>query len=170
MSKAQNISEKLDKLSKKFEVASETAEEIVQASEEVEEIASEVIKEKQQYRPEDIMTLELMADDFKFSRETLKQSIKFAKAVLEKTTQDLLLTEKGRAGDTTAFAELTTALLNGIKVHSQLYKDFSNVLLNIKNIQKADKENINVTNNLNVENTETISTVDLIEKLRLNKT
>jgi len=54
-------------------------------------------------------------------------------------------------------------VLNGVKVHSQLYKDFSTVLLNIK---KINSENINITNNLNIKNTENISTVELIKRLK----
>ena len=46
--------------------------------------------------------------------------------VLENATQELLNAEgESKASNTMAFAELTTAVLNGVKVHSQLYKDFS---------------------------------------------
>jgi hypothetical protein len=105
-----------------------------------------------------------MADDFSFSRTTLKEAISNGKLVLEKATQDLLQgDESTKASNTMAFAELTTAVLNGVKVHAQLYKDFSTVLLNIKKINEVEAPQV-INNTLNV--VENISTVDVIEELK----
>ena len=156
---SQTTIEKIKEISKKFDLA----EDIVEASNEVQVISDDIIKEPQFYAPSDVMSLEIMANDFKFSRDTLKETIEYGRLVLEKATTSLLLEDDEKASNTMAFAELTTAVLNGVKVHSQLYKDFSTVLLNIK---KINSENINITNNLNIKNTENISTVELIKRLK----
>ena len=156
-----NIAEKIKEISAKFDLA----ETLVNDTEILQETVEEIKEQKQEYNPIDVMSLEIMAEDFSFSRKTLKESITFGRKVLEEATKDLLLAEgKNKANNTLAFAELTTAVLNGVKVHSQLYKDFSTVLLNIKKINENKKDNISVTNNLNV--TESISTTDLIERLK----
>ena len=154
-----NITEKIKEISSKFDVA----EQVLQESELIEDISKDVINHKDEYHPSDVMSLEIMAEDFKFNRNSLRESITYGKKVLERVAQDLLLDDKGKATDTQAFAELTSAVLNGTKVLSQMYKDFSTVLLNIKKINESQTPQ-NVTNNLTIN--EPISTVDLIEKLR----
>ena len=158
--------EKIAAISAKFELAETLVSDEVQ--EVIDTEVKVIVENSKDYHPVDVMSLEAMADDFKFSRELLKNAIYNGKLVLDKATQDLLLSDDdSKASSTMAFAELTTAVLNGIKVHSQLYKDFSTVLLNIKKINTMDNPIHNITNNLNV--TDNISTVDLIARLKKTK-
>jgi len=156
-----SVSQKIKDISAKFDFAETLVSSEVQAV--VDSGVQEILVDKDEYHPIDIISITQMADDFRFSRETLQETIMYGRMVLERATQDLLLEDKEKkSGNTIAFAELTTAVLNGVKVLSQSYKDFSNVLLNMKKVQETDKPTIN--NTINV--TENISTVELIERLK----
>jgi hypothetical protein len=165
MNKSQSAADKIKEISKKFDVAEALiCEDVTDAIDNEVEIITE---HKQEYNPVDVMSLQMMSDDFKFSRETLKESIQYGRKVLELATQDLLLAEgEKKSGNTIAYAELTTSILNGVKTYSQLYKDFSAVLLNIKKINKSETPSgpDTINNTMNV--IENISTLDLIEKLK----
>jgi hypothetical protein len=160
--KSQTTIDKIKSISAKFDLADELLSDEVSTTLDTE--VQEVLEHKQEYNPIDVMSLETMSKDFAFSRETLKESITYGRKVLEMATQDLLLTEGDKkSGNTIAFAELSTAVLNGVKTYSQLYKDFSTVLLNIKKINTSDTPDT-VNNTVNI--IEDISTVELIERLK----
>jgi len=159
--KVKSTQDKIAEITAKFDAAEEIlSPEIVET---VQTETQQIEDEKEKYDPIDVMSLKQMADDFKYSGEILREVIGNGRMVLEKATQELMLAEDSKYEDTTAFAELTTAVLNGVKVHSQLYKDFSNVLLNIKKIYEGTTPKT-VTNNLTIH--EDISTVDIIERLK----
>lgn len=161
MDKAKSAIDKIKEISAKFDAA----DKIVEASKEIEEVSTEII-ECNDYSPNDVLPLKIMADDFKFSRETLQDSIKCGRQLLESISLSLLKDDEQNIDNITMFTELTNAVLNGVKVHSQLYKDFSVVLVNLKKVNSNDSDTPkNVTNNLNI-GSEVISTIDLIEKLR----
>lgn len=168
MNKSQSAISAIDKIkeiSKRFDVAETLVDGDV--AEVIEDQVQEIISNKTEYNPIDIMSVEQMADDFKFSRETLQDVIRNGREVLDRATQDLLLAEgDAKAGSTMAFAELSSAILNGIKVHSSLYKDFSIVLLNIKKINETNAPT-NVTNNLTI--TDNVTTTEIIERLKRAK-
>ena len=156
-----SITDKIQSISKKFELAESLVSNEVQET--IDTVVTEVVLQKTEYDPLDIMSVEQMADDFRFSRETLQDVIRNGREVLDRATQDLLLAENdAKAGSTMAFAELSTALLNGIKIHSQMYKDFSIVLLNLKKVQTGEAPT--TVNNTIV--TDNVSTVEIIERLR----
>jgi len=159
--KAQNVADKIKAISAKFDLAESVLTDDIQES--VDEGLKEVQEHKQDYHPVDIMSLEQMAEDFKFSRETLRETISYGRRVLEVATQDALTNDK-KASDIMSFSELVTSVLNGVKVQSQLYKDFSTVLLNIKKVISESSESTTTNNTINI--TENISTTDLIERMR----
>jgi len=160
--KSQSAAEKIKAISDKFDVAEslicDDVTEVLDAE------VQTIEKNRQDYNPIDVMSLQTMSDDFKFSRETLKESIQYGRKVLEVATQNLLLAEgDAKSTNTIAYAELTTSILNGVKTYSALYKDFSNTLLSLHKIQGIESPNT-VNNTVNVY--DDISTVDLIEKLK----
>jgi len=162
MSKVQSAADKIKSISAKFDLADDLVSDEVQVVLDTE--VKVITDNQQQYNPVDVMSLKKMSDDFNFARDTLKESIVYGRKVLETATQDLLLTDgEKKSGNTIAFAELTTAVLNGVKTYSHLYKDFSTVLLNIKKINTADTPDT-INNTINI--TEDISPVDLIERLK----
>lgn len=163
--KAESLANKINNISAKFDIAEEIcADDVLEF---VEEKTLDIELHKEEYDPIEVMTLSIMAEDFKHSREVLKETINNGRRVLNNATLNLLdADEENTASMTVAFAELTSAVLNGIKVQSTLYKDFSNVLLNMKTLSGTGPTGPDkVTNNLTI-NTESISTVDLIAKLK----
>lgn len=152
---------KIEKISAKFDLADSLVGSDI--SDVLETEVKEISDNQKEYHPIDVMSIKQMADDFKFSRETLEECITNGRAVLERATQDLLLETDNKSGHTMAFAELTTAVLSGVKTHSNLYKEFSATLLNIKKINASGTPQT-VTQNLNI--TENISPIELIERLK----
>lgn len=70
-----------------------------------------------------------------------------------------------------SFAELNNSITNNMKIYTQSYKQISEVLVNLSKLQSTSKGNTinNVTNSItavNVNNTEPISTLDLIKQLQ----
>jgi len=164
MKSTQSTADKIKEISKKFDVADAIISDDVAVV--LEDEVKNVTEHSSEYNPIDVMSLQNMAEDFRFSRDTLKESIQYGRKVLESATLDLLLSENDKkSGDTMAFAELTTAVLNGVKTYSALYKDFSNTLLNLNKVHSLSNDNIINTNNT-VNILENISTVDLIEQLK----
>ena len=154
----QTMEDKIKAISAKFEVAESIVCEDVEV---LDEKVSEISTNRTEYHPADVMSVEVMAEDFKFSRDSLKETIRYGRQVLEAATQELLMGDD-KASNTMAFAELTSSVINGIKVYSSIYRDFSITLLNIKKVIKEEAP-ASVTNNLNVA---PISTIDLIQQLK----
>jgi len=150
--KAESVQSKIEAISKKFDVA----ESLI--GEDVQELAEPVLNHKEKYHPIDVMSLENMVEDFRYSRKVLKETISYGRKVLQKITLDSLTEKKI---NTMGFAEVLNSLLQGVKVHSQLYKDFSTVLVNIKKLQDDDTPK-------DKESTDRkpISTIDLIQQLK----
>jgi len=167
LSSVQSASDKIKAISAKFDLVEDVVSSEIQETLDAE--VEVIVTNKQDYHPIDVMSLENMAADFKFSRETLKESIDSARLVMDKVSVGILENEENSvsADDILSFTQLSTAIFNGVKVHSQLYKDFSATLLSIKNINKTDTptQTSHTTNNLTV-NTEDISTIDVIARLK----
>ena len=166
--KAQSLAEKMNNLTKKFDLAEEILIEGNDIIDYVEEHTTNV--ELFEDNIESI-NLELMVEDFKFVRETLKESIENGRKVLNVITLDLLDTEdEKRAALILSFAELNKAVADNSKLYMQSYREISTVLLNLDKIKKA-KNKTEVTNNTN--NTininagaEPISAMDIIKRLK----
>ena len=173
--KAESLAAKLNKLTAKFDLA----QELVIDSEDIIEFVEEKTSNIDLYSSEDLSVADLtsvdlinlqnMVEDFKYIRDTLRETSDNGRRVLNAVTLDLLDSDDDkRAALILSFAELNRAVGDNMKLYMQSYKDISTVLLNldkIKKNEKDDKTKVNVTNNLNVVNTETISTVDLIKRL-----
>ena len=164
VNKSSALADKINSISAKFDIAEEICGTDVQ--EFVEEKTKEIVLHQEEYDPIDVMTLTQMADDFKYSRETLKEVIDNGRKVLANATLNLLdADDESTASMTLAYAELNKAVLDGIKTQTNLYREFSSVLLNIKKLG-ADLPGTKVTNNVTINTSEQISTVDLIKQLK----
>jgi hypothetical protein len=173
--KAESLADKMNKLTAKFDLA----EELILDGDDIIDFVDEKTKKVDLYESEtennsqelitssDLINLNIMVEDFKYIRDTLKETTDNGRSVLNVITVDLLESDDDkRAALILSFAELNRAVGDNMKLYMQSYKDISTVLLNLDKIKKNEKsENINVTNNLNVVNNESISTVDLIKKL-----
>lgn len=163
--KAQSLAEKMNNLTKKFDLAEDILIEGNDIIEYVEEHTSNVELFKDTIES---INLELMVEDFKFVRETLKESIENGRKVLNVVTLDLLDTEdEKRAALILSFAELNKAVADNSKLYMQSYREISTVLLNLDKIKK-EKAKTEVTNNtININSgAETISAMDIIKRLK----
>jgi len=149
--KAESVQSKIEAISKKFDIAE------TMIIEDVEELAEPVLKNKEQYHPIDVMSLENMVEDFRYSRKVLKETISYGRKVLQKLALDSLTEKKI---NTMGFAEISNSLIQGIKTHSQIYKDFSTVLINIKSLKEDTPDSKKDTDS------KPISTIDLIQQLK----
>jgi hypothetical protein len=175
--KSQSLAEKMNRLTEKFTENMDTANEMVLTGDDIIDYVEEKTQDIKLYAGAEIMAAEIinlnnMVEDFKYVRETLKENTDNGRRVLNSITLDLLDSDDDkRAGLVMSFAELNTAIANNMKLYMLAYKEISNVLLNLDKIKKAEKaENPQTINNtLNINSTETISTVDLIKRLTANK-
>jgi hypothetical protein len=171
--KSQSLAEKMNRLTAKFAENIDTAEEMVLTGDDVYEMVEAKTQDVQLYEDTgflaaEIINLTTMVEDFKYVRETLKENTDNGRRVLNSITLDLLDSDDDkRAGLVMSFAELNTAIANNMKLYMLAYKEISNVLLNLDKIKKAEKADgpQTINNTLNINSTETISTVDLIKRL-----
>lgn len=171
--KSQSLADKMNRLTAKFADNIGTAEEMVLTGDDIVEYVEEKTQDVQLYEESTLIATEIinlsnMVDDFKYVRETLKENTDNGRRVLNSITLDLLDSDDDkRAGLVMSFAELNTAIANNMKLYMLAYKEISNVLLNLDKIKKAEKADGSQTinNTLNINATETISTVDLIKRL-----
>ena len=170
--KSESLAEKMNRLTAKFADNIDTAEEMVLTGDDIVEYVEEKTQDVQLYSEQlpvaEIINLNNLVNDFQFVRETLRENTENGRRVLNSVTLDLLDTEDDkRASLIMSFAELNKAIADNMKLYIQGYKEISNVLLNLDKIQKAEKADApqTINNTLNINSTETISTVDLIKRL-----
>ena len=170
--KSQSLAEKMNRLTAKFADNIDTAEEMVLTGDDIVEFVEEKTQSVQLYSDQipatEIINLNNMVEDFKYVRETLKENTDNGRRVLNSITLDLLDSDdEKRASLIMSFAELNTAIANNMKLYMLAYKEISNVLLNLDKIKKSEEPQgpQTINNTLNINATETISTVDLIKRL-----
>ena len=170
--KSQSLAEKMNRLTAKFAENIDTAEELVLTGDDIVEYVEDKTQDIQLYSEQlpvaEIINLNNLVSDFQFVRETLRENTENGRRVLNSVTLDLLDTEDDkRASLIMSFAELNKAIADNMKLYIQGYKEISNVLLNLDKINKVEKPEgpQTVNNTLNINSTETISTVDLIKRL-----
>ena len=173
--KAQSLADKMNELTSKFDLS----EEMIQTGSELEEYVEEKTKdvgfsttgdivtgEYENMSAADFINLELMVRDFKYVRESLKETTNNGRRVLQSITLDLLdEDEENRASLITSFAELNKAIAENMKLYMQSYKDISTVLLNLDKISKSKTPQSGTVTNNTVVVAEPISTADLIKQL-----
>lgn len=169
--KAQSLADKMNKLTEKFNIAEEMEVEGGDLIEIVEEKTKTVELYEEKIAPTSIINLEIMVDDFKFIRETLKENIQNGRRILNSVTLDLLDgDENSRPTLILSFAELNKSITDNTKQYMQSYKDISTVLLNMDKIMKVEKEMEGgaktVNNTVNVHTTEAVSTAELIARMK----
>ncbi len=171
--KSESLAEKMNRLTAKFTENIDTANEMVLTGDDVIEYVEEKTQDVKLYEDGGLLAAEIinlnnMVEDFKYVRETLKENTDNGRRVLNSITLDLLDSDDDkRAGLVMSFAELNTAIANNMKLYMIAYKEISNVLLNLDKIKKSENADgpKTINNTLNINSTETISTVDLIKRL-----
>ena len=174
--KAQSLADKMNSLTEKFNLSEEMVTEGADLEAYVQEKTKDITLssgESDRTNTTEILSmteyvnLEMMVQDFKYVRETLRETTDNGRRVLQSVTLDLLEEdEESRASLITSFAELNKAVADNMRLYMQSYRDISTVLLNLDKIIKTQKPTTpgNVTNNT-VIMAEPISTSDLIKQL-----
>lgn len=169
--KADNFSNKINELNKKFDQAEEVCsgevvEFITQKQKDIELFVekapenSEIVITKKE-----VMKLNIMIDDFKMTRESLTDTITNGRKILNSIALDILDSdEDAKASLITSYAELTKGINDSVKVFSGLYKQISETLINLENLEAGTTGKSDVTNIENV-TVNTVNTVDLIQQL-----
>lgn len=169
--KADSLAAKMNKITEQLDLSEELLVEGSDIVEYVEDKTQDItLYEEKSYA--DIMNLQIMTDDFKYVRETLREVTDNARRVQNAITLDLLDTDDDkRAALVVSFAELSKAITDAQKLYVSSYKEMSTTLLNLDKIKKAEKAEgpKTINNTLNVTTAEPISTTDLIQQLRGNK-
>ena len=169
--KANSLANRMNQLTESFDLAEEMVVEGDDIIEFVEEKTKDIsLYEDAEINPLEVVCIETMVSDFKYIRETLKETTDNGRRVLNAVTLDLLSEDEETTGDKrsaliTSFAELNRSVGDNMKLYMQSYKDISTVILNIDKVQKT-KTPSTVNNNLTIHNTEPLNTVDLISRLR----
>lgn len=168
--KANSLADRMNRLTEKLNLSEEL---LVQGSDIVDfvEEKTKTIELYQNPSYADIMNIQIMTDDFKYVRETLREVTDNARRVQNAITLELIDTDsEKRAALVVSFAELSKAITDAQKLYVDSYRQMSNTLLNLDKIKKADTGLSNVTNNLHIHGTETVSTFDLIAALQARAT
>lgn len=145
--KTNSLVNKINEISKKFEIAEEvTSDEIVDyVTEKVNNVTS-FAESSSDISASDILNLTAMTQDFKFIRETLTENIKNGRRILDVVTLELLdADESTRLELITAFTELNNSIANNLKIYTTSYKEISTVLLNIDKISKNSSDSSSKT-------------------------
>lgn len=167
--KAESLANKMNKLTEKFNLAEEAEVHGSELIEIVQEKTKDIKLYEEKIAPTEIINLEVMTEDFKFVRETLKENIENGRRVLNSITLDLLdADEDSKASLIMSFAELNKSITDNTKQYMQAYKDISNVLLNMDKIMAAQKVEgpKTVNNTVNVVTSEPVSTAELISRMK----
>ena len=169
--KAESLADKMNALTDKFNLSEEMITTGTELEVYIEEKTQDIIlSEDDELTITDVVNLETMVRDFKYVRESLKETTDNGRRVLQSVTLDLLSEDdESRASLITSFAELNRAVADNMKLYMQSYKDISTVILNLDKVKRAAIiTQPSVTNN-NLIVTEQKNTADLIKELSLLK-
>ena len=166
----QTLQSKIDKISSKFELAEELVKsEVVQ---EVEDNVNYAIEVDKDISPTEVISLNTMVSDFKYTRDTLKTLIETARGVSKVISSRLNYADDETISEMVgAFTELNNSISNSMKIYTLSYKQISEVLVNLGKVNKPENSNSSTssnsstTNNVTINTTETINTVDLIARM-----
>lgn len=162
--KSDKLAQKINEISAKFDIAEElTGDDVIEYVEQKTELLEPELSAT------DAIVLEQLTEDFKFGRDTLKANIKNGRRVLDTITLELLDSDDDKkASLVMAFAELNKGMADNIKVFNASWKQLSEVLVNLDKLNKMGTPSTvnNTVNNINLETSKPISTVDLIASLK----
>jgi hypothetical protein len=169
--KAESLAQKMNSITQKLDLTEELlleGDDIIEYVQEKTKNIQTVTESDPKYK--DIMNLEIMTDDFKYIRETLKEVSDNARRVQSSITIDLLSEDSGsdRPSLITAFSELSKAITDAQKLYIQSYREMSTTLLNLDKMKKDDPEREVKGITIEAEKS-VISTTDLLKKLREEK-
>jgi hypothetical protein len=162
--KVDSLSDRMDKLSKNFDLS----DELTETGNEIIDFLDEKNDDIQIYNnlsDNEVVNLKILVDDFCYIRNTLKESTDNGRRILNIVTLDLLkdnIDDDKKNKLISSFAELNSAICNNVKMYILSYRQISLTLLNIDQYKKQAIDNSEPKN----KNKMNISTTDLIKKLK----
>ena len=158
--KASKLMNKLDNISKNFDLAEDTAKELTL------EVETEVqdIKKLPSVDVGDMFQLEMLQQDFLSVRGTLLDTVTKGKSVIDTLTNEIVLNPTD-AEMIASYSQLIGVVNSSMRLLSGTYKDISDIVTKIKKLEEmAETTSNNVTNiqnNFYAENTN-----DIIKQLK----
>lgn len=190
--RADALAQKMNKLTDTLMSNIQTAEELhitgTEVIESVEEKTEDVDLYSSDMNPLELLNLENLLEDFKYIRDSLRETSDNARKILSQTACQIQ-EGCGDLGDEpsdpveliNSYAILNKALTDNMKMYVQAYKEISNIILNIdkvknsnavKNVEQAQGSQINNTQ-INVYNSDdqhqAINTRDILRSLQAEK-
>jgi hypothetical protein len=190
--RADALAQKMNKLTDTLMSNIQTAEELhitgTEVIESVEEKTEDVDLYSSDMNPLELLNLENLLEDFKYIRDSLRETSDNARKILSQTACQIQ-EGSGDLGDEpsdpveliNSYAILNKALTDNMKMYVQAYKEISNIILNIdkvknsnavKNVEQSQGSQINNTQ-INVYNSDdqhqAINTRDILRSLQAEK-
>lgn len=148
-SKSESVASKMNKLTDTLMSNIETAEEMhitgTDIIESVEEKTEHYDLYQSEISPLELLNLENLLDDFKYIRDTLRESSDNARKILSQTAVDICDGKDDLGDDPVspaemigAYAVLNKSLTDNMKMYVQAYKEISNIILNIDKVKNSN--------------------------------
>ena len=192
--RSNQLASKINKLTDTLMSNIQTAEELHIVGENVIESVEEKTEDTNLYasdiQPIELLNLQNLLDDFKYIRDSLRETSDNARRILSQTATEITDGSGDLGDDVTptelivGYATLNKALTDNMKMYIQAYKEISNIILNIDKVKNSNavknsfgemkgdivQNNYYVADNEDSDKTadvvKTISTTDIIKSLR----
>lgn len=178
--KSNKLADKLNELNKKFEqiddvCSTEIVDFIEQKQQDIEVLTDSgnkdiIVDGEVLVSRSEVIKLQIMVDDYKEVRQTLLDTTRNGKKILEQLTLELMdADEEGRPAAVMAYSSLVGTINQSVKILASSYKDISAVLLNLDKLDKGKDPKITVNGDINVQNNQNnhiSSATDLIKQLK----
>lgn len=174
--KAESLAEKMNKITAKITENLDIAEELEVVSADV----IEQVKEKSNaistfqnctdvtlISEAEAINIQVMTEDFAYGRNILKDQIENTKKILNQLTLNVIGNEEETNAEViSSYAELNKSLTDCMKLFFGSWKDMSAVVIGLDKIKEKIDQGQTINNTVNINTSDSISTVDLIAKLR----
>lgn len=151
-SKAEALSEKMNKLTSKFAEQTTLADDMYVQGEDVEDVVTDILDSKYSdtssksfndiIPTQDAINLQMLLDDFKYVRGVLKSNADDGRKIISAVTLDIMAAEDADKADLIkSFADLNKSIAVNMDLYLKTYKEISNILVQLDKIQdKTDPE------------------------------
>lgn len=178
-SKAEALSEKMNKLTSKFAEQTTLADDMYLQGEDVEDVVTDILDSKYSdtssksfndiIPTQDAINLQMLLDDFKYVRGVLKSNADDGRKIISAVTIDILSADESDKADLIkSFADLNKSIAINMDLYLKTYKEISNILVQLDKIRdKTNPEGAEDCKNGKV--VLEVNATDLIKKIQKSK-
>ena len=168
--KGERLAKRFNEITAKIAESVQNADDLMVDADEittnVDEIIEELPEEQSELDVSEIINLKNLLEDFKYVRQTLKETTEHGKTMLKSMGNELECEPNPKMLE--SYALLQGTLTDNLKLFLQSYKDISNVMMNIAKITDKNPKTQNITN-INIESeSKIVNTAELIKELTKN--